>query len=436
MLQVGFGRVCITPDFPVTLAGGGHAKRIFTNVLEDIFVSCVAFTDEAGNTALMLTQDLVSSGDPYMTPTRQAVSAATGVPFENIFLSSTHTHSAPTPYPNGVENEAFMKLYYPAVVRASQQALADRSPATALWGQTQAKGLVFVRRYKLADGTYEGASGNTTTCKELVDYAYRSDETVQILRFVREDKKDVLLTNLGAHATFNGATSKTDLSADFPAAIRDSIESREDCLVAYFIGAAGDQTPTTRMKSDDHGLDYRQYGEAIGQLVCKALPTLQPIRADKLRVKSGTCRVPSNRENLHRLADAEKVWQYFQETDFKTANPYAHQMGFASVYEALSIIRHAKLPDSEEITVSVMALGELAFAFASYEMYSGNGIWVRENSGYPMTFIATCTNGSNGYFPSELGYEINCYEAYASNVAHGSGEKMAGLLVQLLKEIQ
>ena len=436
MLQVGFGRVCITPDFPVCLAGGGHAKRIVTNVLEDIFVTCVAITDEGGNTALLLTQDLVSSGDPYMTPTRRAVAQATGVPFENIFLSSTHTHSAPTPYPDGIGNEEFMKMYNPAVVRAAQEALADRCDAKAFWGQTQATGLVFVRRYKLADGTYEGASGNTSTCKELVAHAYDADETVQIVRFARQGKKDILLTNLGAHATFNGATSKTDLSADFPSAIRDCIENREDCLVAYFISAAGDQTPTTRLKSDDHGLDYRQYGQRIGQLVCQALPTLQPLDTDRLRVQSGTCQVPTNRENLHRLEDAQKVWQYFQETDFKTANPFAHEKGFASVYEALSIIRHAKLPDSEDITVSVMALGDLAFAFASYEMYSGNGAWVRENSGYPTTFIATCTNGSNGYFPSDLGYEIGCYEAYASNVGRGSGEKMAEMMVQMLKDIQ
>ena len=108
MLQVGFGRVCITPDFPVCLAGGGHSKRIFTNVLEDIYVTCVALTDETGSTALVLSQDLVSSGDPYMTPTRQSVSEATGVPFDHIFLSSTHTHSAPTPYPNGAGNEEFI----------------------------------------------------------------------------------------------------------------------------------------------------------------------------------------------------------------------------------------------------------------------------------------------------------------------------------------
>lgn len=436
MLQVGFGRACITPKEPVCLAGGGHPRRIFTSILEDIYVTCVAVTDDAGVTALMLVQDLVSSGDPYMTPTRQSVSDATGVPFDHIFLSSTHTHSAPTPYPNGVGNETFMKLYGPAVIRAAEEALSDRAPATVSCGETQASGLVFVRRYKLADGTYEGASGNTSTCKELIAHAYDSDETVQMIRFSRTGKQDILLTNLGAHATFNGATSKTDLSADFPGAVREYLETNTDCLVAHFISAAGDQTPTTRMKTDDHGLDYRQYGHRVGQIILEALKTLTPVKTDRIQVKNGTSEVPTNRQNLHRLEDAEAVWLYFQETDFKTANPFAHEKGFASIYEAQSIMRHATLPDTKEIGVSVMTLGEIAFAFASYEMYSDNGAWIRENAGYPMTFVATCSNGSNGYLPSDLGYRINCYEAYASNVGRGAGEQVAQLFVQLLNDLK
>lgn len=436
MMKVGFGRKCITPDFPVCLAGGGLPKRLQTKVLEDIFVTCVAMTDEAGRTALLFTQDLVATLDAATEPARQMLTEATGIPGAYIQFASTHTHSAPTTYPGGFGCEEFMKLYQPAVLQAAREALDDRAEAEMLAGQTQAKGLVFVRRYKLADGTYEGASGNTSTCKELVDHAYPSDETIQIIRFVRKDKKDVLLTNLGAHATFNGATSLTNLSADFPSAIRDCIEARQGCLVAYFIAAAGDQTPTTRMKSDDHGLNYRQYGDRIGQLICEAMPTLRPIKSGHIRVAEGVCTVPSNRENLHRLDDAKEVWQLFREVGFRESNPVAHEKGFASVYEAFAIVRHAELPPTKDIGVNIMAVGDLSFIFASYEMYSDNARFVRENTPYAMTFVTTCANGSNGYLPSDIGYEINCYEAYASNVGRGAGEQLADKFLELLHALK
>ena len=436
MLKVGFGRKCITPDFPVCLAGGGLPNRLQTNVLDDVYVTCVAITDEAGKTALVFTQDLVATLDALTESTRQMLTEATGIPGKYIQFASTHTHSAPTTYPGGVGAEEFIKIYQPAVLQAAQEALADRTEASILAGQTEAKGLVFVRRYKLADGTFEGASGNTSQCKELIDHAYPSDETIQMVRFVRKGKKDVLLTNLGAHATFNGATHLRNLSADFPSAIRDCIEARQGCLVAYFISAAGDQTPTTRMKSDNHGLNYRQYGDRIGQLICEAMPTLRPIKDGDIRVADGVTTVPCNRENLHRLDDAKKVWQYFREVGFKEANPVAHENGFASVYEAFAIVRHADLPETKDIGVNAMAIGELSFIFASYEMYSDNARFVREHSPYDMTFVATCANGSNGYLPSDIGYEINCYEAYASNVGRGSGELLVDLFMELLKKMK
>ena len=435
MLQIGFGRVCITPDFPVCLAGGGYPKRIFTQVLEDIYVTCIAITDNRNETALLLTQDLVSTADVYANPTRSKLSDATGVPVDHIFLASTHTHSAPTPYP-GVGNEEFMQLYYPSVVRAAQAAMADRSEATVRIGQSHAEGLVFVRRYKLADGTYEGASGNTSTCKELVDHAYASDDTVQIIRFLRPGKKDILLTNLGAHATFKGATGMTNLSPDFPGAIRDYVESNADCLVAYFIAAAGDQTPTTRLKTDDHGLNYRRYGQRIGELIVKALPHLQEAKTGNVAVRHDSCTVATNRQNLHRLADALAVWEVFQAEGFKVGNKLAHEQGFASVYEAMAIKNHANLPETMDIGINAMGLGDVGFIFASYEMYSGNAAWVREHSPYPMTFVITCCNGSNGYLPSEIGYEINCYEAYNSNVGRGAGEKLADLFIKMLTRLK
>lgn len=436
MFQVGFGRACITPDFPVCLVGGGNPRRIHRGVLEDIYVTCVALTDEDGTTALLYSQDVISSM-PYLCDIgREAVTKATGVSQEMIQFTATHTHSSVPVYKGNEGHDRFRdELYIPGLVKAATMAMEDRSAATALAGQLTAEGMTFVRRYKLADGTYEGARGNTSTCKEFVEHAYPSDETVQIIRFVRPNKKDVLLTNLGAHATFKGATTQMYLSPDFPGAIRDCIEARGTCLVAHFISAAGDQTPNSRMK-DNHGLNYRQYGDRIGQRICEYLPKLQPVKTGKLKVAFGDRDLPTNKQDMHRLADATYGWKLFKEVGFREATPVVHAMGFASVYECFAIVRHANLPDTKNVRVNALGCGDIAITFSSYEMYSQNGAFVRENSPFPMTFVTSCANGANGYLPSRRGYEIGCYEAYAADVGCGSGEIMADVFIDLLTTLK
>ena len=142
-------------------------------------------------------------------------------------------------------------------------------------------------------------------------------------------------------------------------------------------------------------------------------------------------------ELLKQNATAVSVDDNVNEAEgFKVGNKLAHEQGFASVYEAMAIKNHANLPETMDIGINAMGLGDVGFIFASYEMYSGNAAWVREHSPYPMTFVITCCNGSNGYLPSEIGYEINCYEAYNSNVGRGAGEKLADLFIKMLSRLK
>lgn len=436
MINVGFANASISPDFPVYISGGYYPKRISEKTIDDLKVVCVALTDESGKTVLLISQDMEESFDHYVDEARQRIEKATGVPFDDIYVSSTHTHSAP-----GVNRQLtgvlqFLDLYYKAIEQAAVEAMADRVPAEALVGSTQAKGMTFVRRYKLADGTYQGASGNFSKCTELVDHAYPSDETVQIIRYVRQGKKDVLMANLGSHATFNGATSKLNVSGDFPVFFREYVEENTDMHAAYFIAAAGDQTPSSRMKSDNHGLDYMQYGRKLGQIVVDALPTLKPVATGAIRNTKDVCVLPTNKRDMDKLEIAKEVAKFYSENGFAKGNALALEHGFASVYEATNIVMHSNLPETANIGGYAVSVGELGFALAPYEMYSQNGAFIRENGPHDFTFVITMTNVYQGYLPSAKGYEIDCYEAYASRVAAGSGEKLADMFVNMLTELK
>lgn len=436
MIKVGFASASISPDFPVYISGGYYPKRISEKTIDDLKVVCVALTDASDKTVLLISQDMEESFDHYVDEARQRIEKATGVPFDDIYVSSTHTHSAP-----GVNRKLtgvlqFLDLYYKAIEQAAVEAMADRVPAEALVGATQAKGMTFVRRYRLADGTYQGARGNFSKCTEVVDHAYPADHTMQLIRWVREGKKDILMCNIGAHATFNGATYKLNVSGDFPVFFREYVEKNTDMHMAYFIAAAGDQTPTSRMKSDNHGLDYRQYGEKLGQIAIEALPTLTKVETGKVSNTKDTCELATNKRGMDKLEIAREIAKFYSENGFAKGNALAQEHGFASVYEATSTVMRSNLPETMKVGGYAVSTGELGFALAPYEMYSHNGAFIRENGPHAFTFVITMTNVYQGYLPSEKGYEIDCYEAYSARVTRGSGEKLADMFVNMLTELK
>ena len=438
-LRVGFGREDITPAGSVVLAGGGNDDRVSKNILDFLYVTCVAITDENDNTVLIITQDTVNSDKKFSDQARSNISAATGVPYENIIISATHTHSSGKLMGEGTGCADFTSNYSTKIVQAAEKAMADRSPAQISMGSTNAEDLVFVRRYILEDDTIQGARGNNSSCTTIKDHVWEANDTLQIVRFTRnaKDKKDILLTNLGAHATFNGATTKTDVSADFPAGIRDYVEYNSDCLVAHFISAAGDQTPTTDISSENHRLNYFAYGEKIGEIICDYLPNLQEVKSGEVKVSTQTLTANSQKGDTDRLSEARKLWELFQAEGFATAEKAAKEAGFAGIYDARAVVNHATLPDTRDIVGTAVSVGDIAFTAMPYEMHGGSSADLLQRSAYgENTFVITCANGANGYIPDARGYDIGTYEAYTSFVEPGTGELLVDMYVQMLSDLR
>jgi len=94
--QVGFGRVNINGSGALPLAGYGDANdRMSQGMLDYISTTCIAITDEKGETVLLYTSDHIGTNTAWIEDLRVAITEITGVPAERIMLSATHSHSAP-----------------------------------------------------------------------------------------------------------------------------------------------------------------------------------------------------------------------------------------------------------------------------------------------------------------------------------------------------
>ena len=414
-LKVGFGRENITPDYQVPLQGGNYAERWTESVLDYCYATCIAI--QSGNdTVLIYTIDIkLMSGVGY-DAIKNAISAKTGVPASNIFMNATHTHSAPAIRYSWDGSVRYANEFTQALIAAADTAVKDLAPATASSGYVQTEGLAFVRHYLMNDGTYAGSNfGSTASGRK--EHAREADGQMGVVHFKREgDKKDVILVNFGTHPTFNGSQNHKQLSADFPGPLRNHVENQTGAYCAYFTAAAGDQTG----RSSIEGLgrvtsreEYVKYGQLLGQYAIDALPNLTPVEGTAIRLINRDMTYATNKENLDKAPDEMN-----------------------GPFEADWIGRRSRLGDTKTMTLRVLAVGNLGFASAPYEMFGEQGKYIKDNSPFATTVVMTCGEGDNSYVSNIAGFEYNCYESQVCYYARGTAEQAAKDFVSMLEELK
>ena len=91
--KAGFARVDATPPLGIPIVGYFH-KRVADGVLDPLNVECVAVSDGT-NSALIYCVDDLGLGPVFTKKAFTAITAATGVPRERIYIHATHTHTGP-----------------------------------------------------------------------------------------------------------------------------------------------------------------------------------------------------------------------------------------------------------------------------------------------------------------------------------------------------
>ena len=285
--QVGYGRSDITPtETGLPLAGYGNAaSRLSTttavNVYDELKVSCVAITDEQGQTVLLMSVDLIRPGADLMDTIFPAITAATGVPESHIFTTFTHTHSVPeTNQINNSKIQRYNAMLPDRFAQAANLAMNDRQPSTMQTGSFEVEGLNFTRHYTYQENgetKYAGDNfGVVPTDNSTLKHVTEADHTMHMVRFVRAGT-DILMANWRVHPHMTGGGTKTYVSADIIGTTRYYFE-REMALMAnitgkeeyrmhfmYLQGAAGNINETSKIKSEQHGLNYERAISGIHQ---------------------------------------------------------------------------------------------------------------------------------------------------------------------------
>lgn len=437
--RVGYSRVNITPTEDVNMGGYGNTDRRLSNsVLSYMYITCVAVTDENDQTLLLMPTDLGGIQLSWSEPARDLVSKSTGVPYENIIMGATHNHTSPDPaYPKNPANTRYYNDLPMKIRQAAVEAMADRKPATIETTRTYTDKLNHVRHYIMPDGQYSGDNHNTLLDRTGVQHVKDPDNEMQLIRFAREDAKDVWLVNWQAHLHRSGGSKKYYLTADVNGEFRDNLEAlEEDCLFAYLNGGGGNINTTSWIDELNVTKDFRETGKALAETAYAAKDTFQSVEPGLISVKTMTFSSEVNHATDYMLEDAQKINEMWTQTrDATSVINAAMELGMYSPFHAQAIVSRAKMGATYELDISAATIGNIGFISAPYEMFDTNGQQIKEQSPYDMTFVVAYSNGHQGYVPSEAAYDYGCYEADTTKYAKGAGEKLVTAYLTMLEEL-
>ncbi len=432
-LQVGFGREIYNPDTPQPQ----NSTCTGYSVLTAIMVTCVAISD-GEQTALIFSNDLRNHSPQFIKKYIEEVVDETGVPAENILVSTTHNHSAPDVNFYQRRDEVTDwgdRIAFPAIRRAAKAAMEDLTPVEKVTGgKDHVETVTYVRRYFCADGIFRmnpGKSHNPTA------HESEADTELRAIRFHRgEEKKDVVLTNFQVHAATALGASKGVICADFLHAFRQTAEARTKLLVCYLQGGCGNLNTYSRLDSEACNTDYDKVGRLIAEGMLRALENAEELNFDGFSVQKEYYTGIVNHTRDHLVEKARETLKYVDENKLtgKEATDYYYSQGFCGRLDVGAVLSKSQMEKTAQIPLSTVCFGEVGMTFAPFEQFDQNCQQIRAASPFKETLTVGYTNFRHHYLPTAYGFMNGGYEAGQCYYIPGTGETVALEFLRMLKQ--
>ena len=443
--MAGFGMVDITPKESVPLASYGD-DRMSEGLYSKLEARAVVLKDPNGDMLIFAVGDVSWCPNQLGSVIRSDISKELGIPENNIILSGTHTHASVSTGRTDIPSVGkFNDQYIAGMKKAILQAVEDLKPATCYQGSVMTENMNHVRRYIMDDGSLDGDNAYGTGTKR-VSHETEADRELQIMKFVREGGKDIVITNFQAHPHLSGKT--TNVSSETPGAIRYAVEEMFDAHALHWQGAAGNLNTHSSFKEETPyektPAGVTAYGKAMAAYIKPIYDTLEQVETGYVQVREVVYTANVNHSYDHMASDAQDVVNYFKTHDAGAAATYAHQISaergldrrINSYFHASRLVGNAKLGHTQDRTLYAWSFGDIGGVVLPYELFDTSGMQVKEASPFACTFIVGYSYPSYvGYIPTEAGFANGGYEADNSTFAPGTAEGMVENYLNMLNDM-
>ena len=394
-LRVGTAKVDITPPAGVKMYGyGARGSNVSTGVHDRLYAKALVLADRT-QTAAWVTMDLGYVDTRLTKDIHAAISKVLG--FDDVFLSSSHTHSGPRfeqNFPNSTHpwTQDLRQKITSAVIEASEALLPAHLGIG--WGEVN---FGHNRRHIRDDGTVEMFWENRTGIPTSP-----VDKSVAVVAINTPAGEPIAtLINLAIHPVVLGPEN-LEYSADFPGAMMETVERKVGGLAMFLQGAAGDINPfwdKTPLR-DGAYTQMERMGKIIGDEVIRVRKQLSLTTVESITLSTKHVGVAPRWD----LNDPEI------------------RAGIRPDY----LERFEREGKAEIKTILIGS--DLALVSFPGEFFVEHGLRLKRESVVRNTLFVGYTNGHLGYFPTIKAAAQGGYGADSSTIVEvGAGEHLVNL---------
>jgi hypothetical protein len=453
VLKGNMAQVNITPPVGARLAG--HFYESFSTGIHDSLWAKAIVLEQGKTKFAFVFCDLIGITTEVSTAARKLASAATGIPFENILIAATHSHTGPLFY--GFQHTYFLnkaialkgvdeheKTDYPdflthQIKRVIVEANEGVKPIEIETGMAEQTGLSFNRRYYMKNGTVLFNPGPLNP--DIAGPAGPIDPAVGILLIRDREQKKYTggLTSFAMHADCIGGT---EMSADYPYYLEQRLKKEfgNNFISAFALGPSGDVNDVDVTKDQPIYSDSNTHkiGKTLGQTVIQALPKFGGIDRPSLASFSLKILLPLQVPSQAQIDSAEVLINNLYKV--RATGAYIRNAGGESgdFLKRVEMSKYLALKNQKpavEVEVQVFRIdSQTAIVGLPGEIFAQLGLDIKKKSPFENTILMTVCNDRTSYVPTIKAFKEGSYEVTNSILKPGGGEMLVEAAVKLLNE--
>ena len=457
-LQAGVARTNLNPPVGISHANWGaqtHARAAGIDL--DLVGTALVLANGDTQLAILDTEFCIVTSE-LARPIREAVTALTGIPFDNVRLSYTHTHSGPSLGPTWLhEGDEMVPDYVNSLPHRlagaawqAQQALRSARAAAA----SGSSAINVNRRLKLE-------SGRVVCGRNWDGFA---DREVKLIRIDDADQRPIaVIVNYGAHPTIMGPPNQL-ITPDYPGVVRRVVEHAVGAPCLFLQGAAGNVHAVVDYVGDP--AVYHRLGSILGHeasrlaLETRTLPTRErlvevvesgaplAIYADEpCGEPDATLRALTRRVTL-RLQDFGDADALTREAERLADDLEGVRRGGdrEAIQAAMGRAKRAHMAHEQarqyqgrtevEAELHGIRVGDIGLVGFPGEPFAEIGVAVKRGSPFSHTLFSGYTNDYLGYLPVDAARPDGGYEVETTPFAPGSADSVIEASLALLRDLR
>lgn len=418
-LMAGAAMVDVSPTkLPVIVNGGFLAAE--ANAIDDpLFAKALVLGDGSKKIAIVVVDSCMLPRE-LIDLTKQQIFQAIDIPTDQICISATHTHSAPssmgalgTPPDPDYVNMLPAKIAQ-AVLLASKGMVPARVGYTSVDDYAHTHCRVWIRR---PDKIEIDPFGERTIRANMHPGYLNPDVlapagpvdpglTLLSVQAVKENKPIALFANYSMHY-YGASPVSADYFGRFARKITQMIGAGPEFVAMMSQGTSGDQMWMDYGKSKaDPGIDA--YADEIAKVAFEAYQSIKDYQSRPvIKMTEGEIQARRRTPDTKRL-----LWARLVADNMGRENPKNQK----EVYAREAIILSEQDP-VRTLKLQVIRIGEFGIVAIPNEVYAISGLRIKAHSPLKTTCVVELANGSEGYIPPPEQHALGGYTTWPARTA-------------------